>query len=408
MAKKKTTPNVSVDINLEELVSKDNGIVLLRDSDYAEIKDLLPLFLPRFDKLVGGGLPFGRFIEIAGKPSGGKSTITHHVLRVASALGCICVLIDVEGTSDKKRLSALGIDTSKVLVKQPTVSMEKLLNAKEKSQFAITVEAVGETVESTLKLFKSKYPNVPVVYVWDSIGQTASNVELDKDYGDQNVGARAKALTQLVTKVSPLISSTKSMFIGINQVRDDIGGNPMFKTVKVTGGKAWEHAASVRLEVKKKTAIKKSGDHAGHVMGLKTQKSKVSTPMHEIDCYLLGETGIDYEYNLAMMAKEEGILKDNGGKSYEYTDATGEHHKKRPDAFIEWLRGEGSYVRQELLNKLIKVEYPDSPYPALNNETLSLEGWIDQIEEPVHNETPEINLDSVDEVDNVVDEILKG
>lgn len=412
MAKKKTTPNVSVDINLEELVGNDSGLVLLRDSDYAEIKDRLPLFLPRFDKILAGGLPFGRFIEIAGKPSGGKSTITHHILRVAASLGCICVLIDVEGTSDKERLKQIGVDTSKVLVKQPKVDIKKLLESKDKSKYVITVEAVGQTVEDTLKLFKTKYPDVPVVYVWDSVGQTSSEVELGKDYGDQNVGARAKAITQLVTKVSPLIANTKSLFIGINQVRDDIGGNPMFPTMKVPGGKAWEHAASIRLEVKKKQAITKgSGQtkkHLGHIMGLKTQKSKVSTPMHEVNCFLLSETGVDYEYNIATMAKEEGILIDNGGKSYEYTDATGEHHKMQPDKFVDWLRGEGSNVRQELLNKLIKIEYPDSPYPALNNQTLSLEGWIDQIEEPVHNETQEISLDNVDVVDSVVDEILKG
>ncbi|QFP93306.1 UNVERIFIED_ORG: putative recombinase [Xanthomonas phage Xoo-sp15] len=359
-----------VDFDLSAL-NLSGGLVLLRDSDYAKVFDRLPLFLPKIDKILGGGLPFGRMIEVAGVPSGGKSTFTHHVMRVATALGCICVLIDVEGTSDNERLASLGIDTSRVLVKQPDPDKGT----------ALTVEEVGQTVEETLELFKEKFPHVPVVYVWDSVGSTPSMVELDKDFGEQNVGARAKAITQFVTKVTPMVSQSKSLFIGINQVRDDIGGNPMFKTYKVPGGKAWEHAATLRLEIKKKASIfKGSGankERLGHTMGVKTQKSKVSRPFQEADGTLLADTGIDYEYNIAKMAEDVKVL-DTTGQSYEYVDAMGVHYKQKKENFIEWLRDEGSHVRQELLNKLIQVEFPDG-YTALKNETLDISGWIDQV-----------------------------
>ncbi|QEM43217.1 RecA-like DNA recombinase [Bacillus phage Chotacabras] len=400
MAKQKTKVSAApLDLDLSILADEGMGLVLLRDSDYAEVQDRLPLFLPRVDKILGGGLPFGRMIEVAGVPSGGKSTFTHHVLRVASLLGCICVLIDVEGTSDKQRLASLGIDISKVLVKQPDLS----------KGHALTVEEVGSTIEQTLEIFKAKYPDAPVVYVWDSVGQTPSKVELDKDFGDQNVGARAKAITQFVTKVTPMISQSKSLFVGINQVRDDIGGNPMFKQYKVPGGKAWEHAATLRLEIKKKSAIKKgsgaTAEHLGHTMGVKTRKSKVSPPLQEAEAALLSLTGIDYEYNIAKMAEDEKVLGSTG-QSYEYTDATGEYHKMKKDNFIEWLRDEGALVRQELLNKLIVAAYGDKPYPALNNMTLPIDGWIDQVVEA--SPTVELHKETEKSEDDLVNEILQG
>ncbi|WPF70124.1 UvsX-like recombinase [Bacillus phage BC-VP] len=392
----------SVDLDLSAL-NLSGGLVLLRDSDYAKVFDRLPLFLPKIDKILGGGLPFGRMIEVAGVPSGGKSTFTHHVMRVATALGCICVLIDVEGTSDNERLSSLGIDTSRVLVKQPDPDKGT----------ALTVEEVGQTVEETLQLFSEKFPNVPVVYVWDSVGSTPSMVELEKDFGEQNVGARAKAITQFVTKVTPMVSQSKSLFIGINQVRDDIGGNPMFKTYKVPGGKAWEHAATLRLEIKKKSSIfKGSGankERLGHTMGVKTQKSKVSRPFQEADGTLLADTGIDYEYNIAKMSEDAKVLGTTG-QSYEYVDAMGVSYKQKKENFIEWLRDEGSHVRQELLNKLIQVEFPDG-YTALKNETLDISGWIDQVVPVI---SPEFSQSS-DNSDNIEDllakeaeDILKG
>ncbi len=400
-AKTKKAP-ASVDLDLSAL-NLSGGLVLLRDSDYAKVFDRLPLFLPKIDKILGGGLPFGRMIEVAGVPSGGKSTFTHHVMRVATALGCICVLIDVEGTSDNERLSSLGIDTSRVLVKQPDPDKGT----------ALTVEEVGQTVEETLQLFSEKFPNVPVVYVWDSVGSTPSMVELEKDFGEQNVGARAKAITQFVTKVTPMVSQSKSLFIGINQVRDDIGGNPMFKTYKVPGGKAWEHAATLRLEIKKKSAIKKgsgaTAERLGHTMGVKTQKSKVSRPFQEADGSLLADTGIDYEYNIAKMSEEAKVLGTTG-QSYEYIDAMGVSYKQKKENFIEWLRDEGSHVRQELLNKLIQIEFPDG-YTALKNETLDISGWIDQVVPVI---SPEFSQSS-DNSDNIEDllakeaeDILKG
>ncbi|AID17843.1 UvsX-like recombinase [Bacillus phage JBP901] len=399
---KQATTGVDLDLSALNL---SGGLVLLRDSDYAKVFDRLPLFLPKIDKIFGGGLPFGRMIEVAGVPSGGKSTFTHHVMRVATALGCICVLIDVEGTSDNERLTALGIDTSKVLVKQPDPDKGT----------ALTVEEVGQTVEETLELFKSKFPHVPVVYVWDSVGSTPSQVELEKDFGEQNVGARAKAITQFVTKVTPMVSQSKSLFIGINQVRDDIGGNPMFKTYKVPGGKAWEHAATLRIEIKNRGAINKGSgvnkERLGHTMGVKTQKSKVSRPFQEATGSLLADTGIDYEYNLVTMGDEAGIIGKPSNQSYEYTDQFGTVYKQNRASFIEWLRTpEAQPVRQEILNKLIQIEFPDG-YTALKNETLDISGWIDQVVPVI---SPEFSQSS-DNSDNIEDllakeaeDILKG
>lgn len=369
MAKKKTTGEV----NLQDLAA-NAGLVILRDSDYALIEDRLPTFFPNIDRIFGGGLPFGRMVEISGKPGGGKSTICFHVARVATALDCIVVLIDVEGTADRDRLAHLGIDINKVLVKQPD----------ESKGIRLTVEEIGRTVEQTLEVFKEAYPDKHVVFIWDSVGQTPSNEEMDKDYGEKNVGARAKAITQFVTKVAPLISSSKSLLIGINQVRDDIGGNAMFKTFNTPGGKAWEHYASLRLEMKKKQAIKKGSganmENIGHDLGVKTNKSKVSRPFQEVTAYLISDDGLPYEYNIAKMAEEAKVLDSVSNNQYnEYTDRFGNTHKKRKADFIEWLgTSEGQPVLEELFNRLVLIEFPEG-YPALNNKSLDISNWLVQV-----------------------------
>jgi protein RecA len=398
--KKKNDKPVEIDLSA---LAGDTGLTLLRDSDYAMVFDRLPTFLPRIDKVFGGGLPFGRMVEIAGKPGGGKSTIAFHIARVGTALGCIVVLIDVEGTADRVRLAHLGIDINKVLVKQPKDDPKN-----PKNSIKLTVEEVGRTIEQTLLVFKESYPNVPVIYIWDSVGQTPSEDEMAKDFGEKNVGARAKAITQFVTKIGPEISASKSLLIGINQVRDDIGGNPMFPTYNVPGGNAWEHYASLRLEIQQKKAIKKGESKIGHQMGVHIRKSKVSRPFQIANTFLISDNGLDYEYNLANMAEEDKILK-GVGMSYEYVDRFGTIHKMKKENFIEWLRTEeGQPVRQELMNRLILFYFEDGKYPGLANATVDISGWIDKVDlESVAGEQPmtsdnEFNLDS--ELEGIIPE----
>ncbi|AHJ87492.1 putative DNA recombination and repair protein RecA [Bacillus phage Bp8p-C] len=367
MAKKKTSKKIDTSVIDLNSLAEDAGLVLLHDSDYATIFDRLPTFFPQLDRYLGGGLPFGRMVEIAGANAAGKSTLAFHIARVATLLNCIVVLIDVEGTADKDRLTKLGIDTRKILVKQPD----------EKKEVALMVESVGRTIEETIALFKKKYPDTPIVYIWDSLGQTPSEVEMDKDFGDKNVGARAAAISQLIYKVGPLITSTKSLFIAINQVRADIGGNQMFAQAKMPGGKAWEHYASLRIEVQKGIAIKKGEEKIGHNMKIKINKSKVSRPHTMAELDLISDDGIPYERNIARLAEEAGILGGTS-QSYEYVDNNGEIHKKRKDLFITFMQNEGAHVREELLNKLVQLEFPEG-HPALKNATLSLDGWVDKI-----------------------------
>ena len=370
-----------VDIDLSSL-AEDAGLTLLHDSDYAMIYDRLPLFLPRVDKVLGGGLPFGRMVEIAGKPGAGKSHLSYHVARVALQLGCIVLLVDVEGAADRNRLAHLGIDTRRILVKQPDPE----------SGIKLTVEEVGRTIEQSLEIFSSKYPGVPVIIIWDSVGQTPSEEEMNKEYGERTVGSRAKAITQLVYKIAPLVLETKSLFIGINQVRDSIGANPMFPTYEVPGGNAWEHYASLRLEIQQKQAIKKSQERIGHTLGVHVRKSRVSRPFQIATGFLISDNGLDYEYNIAEMAKEEGILKAPG-RSFEYVDSNGEIHKQERASFVEWLRTEeGALVRAELLNKLIELEFPNG-YPALQNENLDIKGWMDPV--PLHSGSVDTDKNNV-------------
>lgn len=337
-----------------------------------------------------------------------NSTLSYHAARVATALGCIVVLIDVEGTADRVRLSQLGIDVSKVLVKQP--DPEKV-DKKGNLEVQLTVEEVGRTIEHTINIFHQNYPNVRVIYIWDSVGQTPSEDEIGKDFGERNVGARAKAITQFVTKIAPLISETKSLLIGINQVRDSIGGNPMFPTYSVPGGNAWEHYASLRLEIQKKTAIKQGDEKIGHVMGVHVRKSKVSRPFQIANGFLISDNGMDYEYNLAEMAKEEGIIKQ-AGASLSFVDRFGTEHKKRKADFIEWLRTpEAQPVRQEILNRLVLVSYPDGKYPALENKTLNIEGWIDKIEpwlylDTASTDTGTTSSEDVEDTDALVSNLM--
>src|SRR5258706_4203441 len=66
-----------------------------------------------------GGFPRGRVIEIFGPESGGKTTMTLHVIAEAQKLGGQAAFIDAEHALDPVYARKLGVDVDNLLVSQP-------------------------------------------------------------------------------------------------------------------------------------------------------------------------------------------------------------------------------------------------------------------------------------------------
>src|SRR4051794_18578186 len=68
------------------------------------------------DKILGGGFPLGRMVELYGRPSGGKSLIAYYTIAQAQARGMDCAYVDVENSFDPIFVASLGVDLSKLIV----------------------------------------------------------------------------------------------------------------------------------------------------------------------------------------------------------------------------------------------------------------------------------------------------
>ena len=81
-------------------LTKELGLTSFRDTKFSSVADRLPTMIPQLDYILGGGLPFGRMVEVIGKNSSGKSTFAVHLTKIAQLLKVPTLWIDVEGTAD--------------------------------------------------------------------------------------------------------------------------------------------------------------------------------------------------------------------------------------------------------------------------------------------------------------------
>lgn len=372
MARSKTKTNSNTTLDLSEL--EKSGFALLKDSTWASIDDRLPTMLPSIDWQLDGGLPFGRVVEVFAAEGVGKSTFAVEVTRAATQMNVPVVWMDVEGTTNREKMEAAGIDSSKVLVKQPDPDAPE----------EMSIEAVGEGIENAVKFFQSH--NSPVVIIWDSIAATAATKTLENDFDSQQPGIQAKAVTQALQKVTPLVTASKSILIGINQVRDKMGSVGPYKSYDTSGGHALKHVASVRFQLgrreKKTRKSPTTGDTEtiGQVVEFNLKKSKVSQPDTKRDAFLFGSYGFNQSVNTLWLAERLNLIevKNHGsnGKTWDIPDENGEI-KSYPywDFLYELAENEDDYldVIRPIFQKLVLNYFPIK-FPPLENKTLSVLG----------------------------------
>ena len=241
------------------------------------------------DSVLGvGGLPRGRVIEIFGPESSGKTTLALHVIAEAQRTGGTAAFIDAEHALDPGYAQKLGVDTENLVVSQPDYGEQAL----EIAQALVNSQALD-------------------VIVIDSVAALTPKAEIEGEMGDSHMGLQARMMSQALRKLTASVSRANTCLIFINQLREKIGvmfGNPE----TTTGGRALKFFSSVRIDVRRATAIKDGETIVGNRTKIKIVKNKVAAPFREIEVDIMYGKGISRESDILDLGVTQGIVEKSG------------------------------------------------------------------------------------------------
>ncbi|MDR1063586.1 MAG: recombinase RecA [Azoarcus sp.] len=265
-----------------------------------------------------GGLPRGRVVEIYGPESSGKTTLTLQVIAEMQKLGGTAAFIDAEHALDAGYAEKLGVKVADLLISQPDTGEQAL--------------------EIADMLVRSGGVDIVVI---DSVAALTPRAEIEGEMGDQLPGLQARLMSQALRKLTANIKRTNTLVIFINQIRMKIGvmfGNPE----TTTGGNALKFYSSVRMDIRRTGAIKKSDEVIGSETKVKVVKNKVSPPFKEAHFDILYGEGISREGEIIDLGVVHGIV-DKSGAWYSYK---GDKIGQGKDNAREFLRNNPALARE--------------------------------------------------------------
>src|SRR3972149_8092378 len=128
MAKKTTeTEKSKYDLAIDKLEKAyGKGSVLSLDSKTTGKYDVISSGSLGFDYITlgVGGFVKAKLYELMGWEGSGKSTVCGHAVKECQKRGGVALYIDGEHAVDKKYFQAIGVDTTKMLIAQPSCGEE--------------------------------------------------------------------------------------------------------------------------------------------------------------------------------------------------------------------------------------------------------------------------------------------
>jgi recombination protein RecA len=272
------------------------GTVLALDSKTEGKYDVISSGSIGFDwiTLGVGGFVKGRLYELMGWEGTGKSTICGHVAAECQKQGGRVLYIDGEHAVDKNYFQALGVDTTKLLIAQPSCGEEG---------FNIAMEMIN-TGEIDLVIIDSDSSLIP-------------KKVLDGEVGDSAIGKKAVLNSNAYPKLKTALSLHNVCVIVISQYREKIGimfGNP----TTTQGGHALKFYSDARIEVTK-TGAKEGDVQYGNITKLKATKNKMCPPYRKCEFEIVYGQGIDRTKEMMELGNEFEVLK-KWGKTITFRD----------------------------------------------------------------------------------------
>jgi len=331
-AKQSTDSGVS---KLQEALDKLNkaygaGTVLALDSKTDGNYDVISTGSIGFDwiTLGTGGFVKGRMYELMGWEGSGKSTICGHAVAECQKAGGKVVYIDGEHAVDKNYFEAIGVNTSDMLIAQPSCGEEG---------FNIAMDMIN-TGEVDLIIIDSDSSLLPKKVI-------------DGEVGDSAIGKKAVLNNNAYPKLKGALSQHNVCVIVISQYREKIGvmfGNP----TTTQGGHALKFYTDVRIEVSK-TGVKEGDVQYGNLTKVKAIKNKMSPPYRLSTFEIVYGEGIDKVKEIMDLLNEYELGRKYG-KTMTFNDI-----KYDLDEFKRMIMDNEDFykeIRESIINKISNVE----------------------------------------------------
>jgi RecA/RadA recombinase len=206
------------------------------------------------------GVPFGKIVQISGRPDSGKSTHAMEFMKRAQDQGHIVILWDSESKFDPTRFDEYFNGSSKDLL----VDTSKMI-----------LEG-GDMVDFLVHAAKELYPNKKILIVWDSVGGTVAKGEWTKSKRETKQMAEAskdngtimRGFIQLMEQYkNPKTGKYTIGVLLINQVYANIGAPGYIES----GGQKVEYFSSLIVQLTRKADLFRMRGKVKRKVGLTTR-----------------------------------------------------------------------------------------------------------------------------------------
>lgn len=233
------------------------------------------------DKLIGGGMPYGRIVEVFGPESSGKTSLVYWLM----SLHKLGLYIPIEGTYDEDRAMQIGVKRKQMIVHRANYG--------------------EEAINDVIKFAKA---GIPIIAL-DSVPACQPKDDIDKIEKDVQSENRIGGVARLFSKSLPVIvracEESGTTLILVNQVRAKMDAMLFGEKDDTPGGRAIKFYSSIRIKVarrawieipNKNPAISSQSEKVGIIMKAKVVKSKVSNPFGEAELPFFFDRGfVSYE-----------------------------------------------------------------------------------------------------------------
>lgn len=308
---------------LKDINKKYNDQVMTVGVEDLTSYGTLSLGSPGFDFCLYNSFPERRIVEFCGAEGSGKTTTAYLVAasyqrkererNPENPRGIM--FVDLECGADPTWSIKMGYDMNATDVKTYRLTGSDM-----------AAEHIFDVIINSLKTGE-----IGLILI-DSLNMLVPLQVFDESLEKKDMGGIAKPLGDFTRRIKGLLIKYNCTLIGINQLRESIGGygNP----ITTSGGRGWKHGCDVRMMFKKSSFFDDEGNElkssaespAGYIMEAAVLKTKVCKWDRKLGrIYVNYDRGVDIMQDTIEVATYFGFIDNSVQGSFKIIDVdTGE------------------------------------------------------------------------------------